>query len=165
MIVGRAENHSKSAIGTPSADMNSEIHFQDIFALEDNLHSPRIGILVSSYVVQAEPNWKSHPGFESISILKTLMMGHCPNAVLNILGKLVHGNAALGDRLHISPQFSCGLMRPRLSARHQPRQTFSAEIISLSELYVVCLFTVFASRCILLFVYLLLSNKSDTGEK
>jgi len=39
--------------------MDSEIHFQDIVVLEDNLLSSRIGILMSSYVVQAEPSWKS----------------------------------------------------------------------------------------------------------
>ncbi len=75
IIVGRIESHGKGAIDNPAADMNSEIHFQEIVVLEDDLLGSRIGSPVSSYVVQAEPSRKSHAGFESVSGLKTLVVG------------------------------------------------------------------------------------------
>lgn len=90
IIVGRIESHSKGAIDNPAADMNSEIHFQQIVVLEDNPLGSRIGRLVSSYIVQVEPSGESHAGFESVSSLKTLVVGQCPNAILNLLGKLDH---------------------------------------------------------------------------
>lgn len=101
IIVGRIETHGEGAIDNPTADMNSEIHFEEIVVLEDNLLGSRIGSPVSSYVVQAEPSRKSHAGLESVSRLKTLVVGQSPNAILNLLGKLTHGNAGLRDRLHI----------------------------------------------------------------
>ena len=86
--------------------MNSEIHFQDIVVLEDYLLGSRIGSPVSSYIVQAEPGGKSHAGFEGISSLEALVVGQCPNAILNLLGKLAHGNAGLCDRMHMVADLS-----------------------------------------------------------
>ena len=100
-VVGRIESHGKGAIDDPAADVDSEIHFQDIVVLEDNLFGSRTRSPVSSYVVQAEPSRKSHAGFESVSGLKTLVVGQRPDAILNLLGKLAHGNAGLGDGLQI----------------------------------------------------------------
>ncbi len=101
IVVGRIESHGKGAIDNSAADMHSEIYFQDIVALKNDLLSSRIGSPVSGYVVQAEPSRKSHAGFEGVSGLKTLMVGQCPDTILNLLGKLAHGNAGLCDRLHI----------------------------------------------------------------
>lgn len=95
IIVGQIESHGERAVNNPTADMNSEIRFQEIVILQDNLLGSRIGSPVSSYVVQAESSRKSHAGF------KTLVIGQSPSAILNLLGKLVHRNAGLCDRLHI----------------------------------------------------------------
>lgn len=101
IIVDRIESHCKGAIDDPAVDMNSEIHFQDIVRLEDNLLGSRIGSPVSSHVVQAEPSRESHAGFKSVPSLKTLVVGQCPNAILNLLGKLAQKNSGLRDRLRI----------------------------------------------------------------
>lgn len=74
IIVGRIESHDKDAIDNPVADMNSEIHFQEIVVLKDDLLGSRIESSVSSYVVQAELSRKSHVGFESVFGLKTLVV-------------------------------------------------------------------------------------------
>lgn len=101
IIIGWIESYGKSTIDNPAADMNSEIHFQDIIVLEDNLLRSGVGSPVSTYVVQAEPGGKSHTGLESVSGFKTLVFGQCSNAILNLLGELAHGDAGPRDRLRI----------------------------------------------------------------
>lgn len=81
--------------------MDSEIHGQDIVVLEDNLLASRVWGPVSGYVIQAEPGWKPHTGFESVSCFKALVVSQCANAVLNLVGKMAHGNPGLGDCLHV----------------------------------------------------------------
>ena len=100
-MVGRIESHGKGAVDNPAANMDSEIHFQDIVVLEDNLLSSRIGSPVSSYIVRAESSRKSHAGFKSVSDFKTLVIGQRPDSIFNLLGKLAHGNAGLCDRLRM----------------------------------------------------------------
>ena len=101
VIIDRIGSHCKSTIDNPAVDMDSKIHFQDIIVLEDDLLGTGIGSPVSSYVVQAEPGWKSHASFESISVPKALVFSQCSNAILDLLGKLAHGNAGLCDRPRI----------------------------------------------------------------
>jgi hypothetical protein len=81
--------------------MNSKVHFQDIVVLEVDLLGSRIGSPVSSYIVQAKASWKPHAGFQSVAGLNALVAGQRPDAILNLLGKLAHGDAGLCDGLRI----------------------------------------------------------------
>lgn len=101
IVVAWVESRSKGTVDDPAADMNSEIDFQDIIVLEENLLGSRIGRPVSSYIDQSQPSRECHTGFESVSGLKTMVVGQCANAILDLLGKLGQGNAGLCDRLHM----------------------------------------------------------------
>lgn len=88
--------------------MDPEIHTQDIIVLEDNLFPTRIWSPMGSYIVQAEPSGKPHTGFESISSPKTLVTNQCANTILNLISKVVQGNAGLCDGLHVVANLAMG---------------------------------------------------------
>ena len=52
-------------------------------------------------IIQAQPSWESHPSFERVSGLETLMTTQCPNAFFNLVGEFAHSDARVRDRLHV----------------------------------------------------------------
>jgi hypothetical protein len=60
-------------------------------------------------VVQAKSRRERQTCLEGVTLLKTLVASQCSNAVVNLPGKLRHGNTGLGDRLRILANLAMNL--------------------------------------------------------
>jgi hypothetical protein len=109
VVVDRIVSNSESTVDDAAVDMDSKIDTQHVIILKNHILMARIWGPVGGDVVQAETCREAHASFQGISGTCSLMSDQSTHAVLDLVGELGHGDAWLGNPLHVSPNLTMDL--------------------------------------------------------